>query len=220
MRLDLSSPHAWGCFWRKRGESSSKKVFPTRVGVFPRHPHRPTLRLCLPHTRGGVSLPRHLERKFALSSPHAWGCFSHRWQKSSSPHVFPTRVGVFPGRRWSPRSSRRLPHTRGGVSTLSISLPLTDKSSPHAWGCFPRRLAWVVRRRVFPTRVGVFLSRWISRRRRFCLPHTRGGVSFTADIPTDIKTSSPHAWGCFPLDCILREFDGVFPTRVGVFPRS
>ena len=70
-----------------------------------------------------------------------------------------------------------LPHVRGGVSETKNGKMAHYMSSPRAWGCF---LILFLRRqagKVFPTCVGVFLSR-ISRKTSHCrLPHVRGGVS-------------------------------------------
>ena len=71
--------------------------------------------------------------------------------------VFPTLVGVFP-QRWSDLiCTPRLPHARGGVSSL------------------PARAVDVVP--VFPTLVGVFPTRVTLYHGAVRLPHARGGVS-------------------------------------------
>ena len=55
---------------------------------------------------------------------------------------------------------------------------------------------------------------------RPCLPHARGGVSPTRHRRHDLSRSSPRPWGCF--HAVKRWFESkrVFPTPVGVFPRS
>ena len=132
-------------------------VFPTRVGVFLTRILRSIIRLCLPHTRGGVSNLIAAAEVDILSSPHAWGCFlCPPLQDSrlyvSSPHawgcffvffvgcfymiVFPTRVGVFLGASLTSKSRESLPHTRGGVSRYNCCRAKSLSSSPHAWGCF------------------------------------------------------------------------------------
>ena len=53
-----------------------------------------------------------------------------------------------------------------------------------------------------------------------CLPHARGGVSW-ASWANDIRLmSSPRTWGCFHADGKAANADDVFPTHVGVFPKT
>ena len=134
--VDVSSPHAWGCFHPSHTEDDASTVFPTRVGVFPPSPCTGKATQRLPHTRGGVSqdLPYRLRRK--SSSPHAWGCFYYPPLGINCRCVFPTRVGVFPPGNPPPQSQTSLPHTRGGVSMRLYKHFSVFGSSPHAWGCF------------------------------------------------------------------------------------
>ena len=174
------------------------KVFPTCVGVFLQGHHGGTTTVRLPHVRGGVSSPEAL-----------W----HRLRK-----VFPTCVGVFLlttpyGRLWP-----RLPHVRGGVSSLAPSATGAKRSSPRAWGCFRTGTVRGWCRLVFPTCVGVFLTRTTQGATALSLPHVRGGVSALRGVMRRILTSSPRAWGCFCGESSGRERPHVFPTCVGVFP--
>ena len=52
------------------------------------------------------------------------------------------------------------------------------------------------------------------------LPHVRGGVSGEAITSQTPGLSSPRAWGCFWQKPWARSRPRVFPTCVGVFPRS
>ena len=70
-----SSPHAWGCFYSMTIDSTHQFVFPTCVGVFPRHLQTVYLWSGLPHMRGGVSCFIRSDGSISASSPHAWGCF-------------------------------------------------------------------------------------------------------------------------------------------------
>ena len=128
---------------------------------------------------------------------------------------------------------------RGGVSDFSrLSLTLFE-SSPRAWGCFPQWQGPAGPSHVFPTCVGVFLSRLRERVDRARLPHVRGGVSQLLPEVDCRLWSSPRAWGCFPesgysvstdrglphvrggvskVEAMLKAFTKVFPTCVGVFP--
>jgi len=53
--------------------------------------------------------------------------------------VFPTLVGVFPRARPVSPSRTRLPHARGGVSSIIDGQRWTFQSSPRSWGCFTGR---------------------------------------------------------------------------------
>ena len=111
-----SSPRPWGCFSVYRPGRQSLSVFPTPVGVFPKHDEARRSTTSLPHARGGVSVEtRH----------HAY-----------SPPVFPTPVGVFLKAVFNSVSALGLPHARGGVS-YPLTLPFQKaSSSPRPWGCF------------------------------------------------------------------------------------
>ncbi len=93
-------------------------------------------------------------------------------------------------------------------------------SSPRPWGCF-RLVAECGRdERVFPTPVGVFPVGLMPLFAASCLPHARGGVSSNVFLTQLAERSSPRPWGCF---CAVQTSGGytqVFPTPVGVFPRS
>ena len=73
---------------------------------------------------------------------------------------------------------------------------------------------------VFPTCVGVFLKSEITDLYHFGLPHVRGGVSFLNPAASNAMKSSPRAWGCFLCIGFKVCFTYVFPTCVGVFPRT
>ena len=117
-------------------------------------------------------------------------------------------------------SDERLPHVRGGVSTFSQDSERRKPSSPRAWGCFSSPLMLRMWSMVFPTCVGVFLSDGTTRGQYRCLPHVRGGVSNFVVSAFCYAMSSPRAWGCFQTKDGKLLFDLVFPTCVGVFPRS
>ena len=52
------------------------------------------------------------------------------------------------------------------------------------------------------------------------LPHGRGDVSHCMAKCTLSKASSPRAWGCFSHRTLKQACRAVFPTDVGMFPRS
>ena len=73
---------------------------------------------------------------------------------------------------------------------------------------------------VFPTPVGVFPSVPVDGYPPPGLPHARGGVSIHTTVVTLICRSSPRPWGCFRASIRFQLCLNVFPTPVGVFPRS
>ena len=196
-RASLSSPRAWGCFWRADYRHEHDMVFPTCVGVFPEVLLCLDGRLSLPHVRGGVSSVCCL--------------FPDRAR------VFPTCVGVFPTSVRSGPSVPCLPHVRGGVSLIRPRRVNSFPSSPRAWGCFYTSHALPCAPKVFPTCVGVFLPWAPYPPPGRCLPHVRGGVSDTVIEFDKWVTSSPRAWGCFHIVLRPRFLRSVFPTCVGVF---
>src|SRR6056297_4137882 len=75
--VSLSSPRAWGCFYRINNDPDSASVFPTGVGVFLERPQFIMEQVSLPHGRGGVSDILTAARYLVQSSPRAWGCFCY-----------------------------------------------------------------------------------------------------------------------------------------------
>ena len=71
---------------------------------------------------------------------------------------------------------------------------------------------------VFPTPVGVFLTKLFAIRDVVGLPHARGGVSPYFQAPRARSQSSPRPWGCFLVISYRLHLMLVFPTPVGVFP--
>ena len=174
-----SSPHPWGCFLCLARGKVCLLVFPTPVGVFLRLTPRFRPGNRLPHTRGGVSGHDVTHVPLVASSPHPWGCFRRLRPSLPWSRVFPTPVGVFPTQRLKAPPRCGLPHTRGGVSSVS---------------CCPTGCPYV-----FPTPVGVFPLADTEHRGCPSLPHTRGGVSRVRAGHWWWCRSSPHPWGCFLL---------------------
>lgn len=90
--------------------------------------------------------------------------------------------------------------------------------SPRMWGCFRPDLLRRERRNVFPMQVGVFPRSRGTEPAGLSLPHTRGGVSPSAQIEQAIQQSSPRPWGCFRRLSRGHAELPIFPTPVGVFP--
>ena len=216
--LSVSSPRTWGCFCLRSSSRCPMKVFPTHVGVFlpTGADSQPGTRL--PHARGGVSKVHDPSRRASRSSPRTWGCFYTETHVRSKVAVFPTHVGVFPVKRSFLPASRCLPHARGGVSQITITIDKRVGSSPRTWGCFHSHRIPLLFHTVFPTHVGVFLPGRRSKRHTRSLPHARGGVSMLKADILELEKSSPRTWGCFYLYTIKLVSLKVFPTHVGVFP--
>ena len=129
-------------------------------------------------------------------------------------------MGVFPGWHRPSAACRRLPHACGGVSVSEAVTVMALLSSPRLWGCFRHDVVFEHPQHVFPTPVGVFPARRDYFTPRAGLPHACGGVSSSSSASDDCGPSSPRLWGCFRRRAVQRPVQGVFPTPVGVFPRS
>ncbi len=90
-----SSPRPWGCFFLSAHILRPAPVFPTPVGVFLVRRGKKKETRCLPHARGGVSIPGYRPAGDAQSSPRPWGCFCQTTRHLFCMKVFPTPVGVF-----------------------------------------------------------------------------------------------------------------------------
>ena len=173
----LSSPRTWGCFRNSGAQGADVQVFPTHVGVFLPQKTTSVLPHSLPHARGGVSSYSIGSTSTLMSSPRTWGCFLYRHLTAFFSCVFPTHVGVFPGRSFLLRRTAGLPHARGGVSPA-------EKIAKEEY-------------KVFPTHVGVFPLNHYQIAGGLCLPHARGGVSSFLYVLGKPDMSSPRTWGCF-----------------------
>ena len=149
----------------------------------------------------GVFLPRLCRRREVRRLPHARGGVSTSLRpRFGGAAVFPTHVGVFPLLHESALWPGGLPHARGGVS----------RHARHGHSVM----------RVFPTHVGVFLRKLVGELSAKRLPHARGGVSQAEGDEQYNPRSSPRTWGCFSVSVCFFLSESVFPTHVGVFPRS
>ena len=153
-----------------------------------------------------------------LSSPRPWGCFLALFEADLLYNVFPTPVGVFPPRPTPGTFPLRLPHARGGVSSMISDKRFLTRSSPRPWGCFSQCYTIRASCDVFPTPVGVFRYSVYREPYKARLPHARGGVSGIRWRVADAKASSPRPWGCFHIQLRTGKSIDVFPTPVGVFP--
>ena len=92
---ERSSPRPWRCFWLILRKWNLRGVFSTSVEVFPDTFHPDTLRFCLLHVRGGVSLVGKEFRLEIESSPRPWRCFRGCHGQDPGRQVFSTSVEVF-----------------------------------------------------------------------------------------------------------------------------
>ncbi len=84
---------------------------------------------------------------------------------------------------------------RGDGSQAEKEMAAQAEFTPHAWGWIEKINAVIYDLEVYPTCVGMdrelgnFSCLWD------CLPHMRGDGSLIVDIPEDLHTFTPHAWG-------------------------
>ena len=152
---------------------------------------------CFPHAGGDVSgrvSDVSLGRWF---SPRRWGCFRKRRQNHGSRGFSPRRWGCFRGFGDRRKSFGGFPHAGGDVSPGMPCASSSCRFSPRRWGCFRYCLERSWLRRVFPTQVGMFLSRRLSIGRRGSFPHAGGDVSVTSSLRFRRSLFSPRRWGCF-----------------------
>ena len=197
----------------------AKRVFPTPVGVFPSKPSSLARAKRVFPTPVGVFLDRRERFPDAEeSSPRPWGCFSLPKMSPGAGRVSSPRPwGCFPCCRRVVPAARRLPHARGGVSRALDRKRRDSKSSPRPWGCFSLPGVRLKAFSVFPTPVGVFLTRQAAMMASWGLPHARGGVSSSEAHVCSLLVSSPRPWGCFSVELSAALVVKVFPTPVGVF---
>ena len=129
-------------------------------------------------------------------SPRTWGCTWRFHGQVIEGSVFPTHVGVY---RWSHRraiADRRFPHARGGVPGGGRTKRRLMTFSPRTWGCTFRVAQRPIGQWVFPTHVGVYLTRWWLPSSGSSFPHARGGVPTTQGTAPLQPKFSPRTWGC------------------------
>ena len=187
-------------FPKTPAKSRLSRVFPTQVGMFP-----------------WLRRSSQVLRRF---SPRRWGCFWRRCILGLAVQVFPTQVGMFLDRSLSDGLLARFPHAGGDVSPGMPCASSSCRFSPRRWGCFRYCLERSWLRRVFPTQVGMFLSRRLSIGRRGSFPHAGGDVSVTSSLRFRRSLFSPRRWGCFHQLRGSNTSRLVFPTQVGMFPKG
>ena len=101
------SPRLWGCSVRPETGQSTRRVFPTPVGMF-----RKTEAECreagrFPHACGDVPKRKTKRVMTRAFSPRLWGCSGYYHPNHQRKQVFPTPVGMF-----RPAADRRVLHER------------------------------------------------------------------------------------------------------------
>ena len=109
----------------------------------------------IPHTRGDGPIITSVQNFRLWYSPHAWG-----WTVGGSAGkgpilVFPTRVGMDRRNGFYVASLGCIPHTRGDGPCGLGAVGIPPAYSPHAWGWTDIISDIIIRREVFPTRVGM-----------------------------------------------------------------
>ena len=186
-------------------------ILPTRVGVFPSMTSSAQSSTHFPHTSGGVSECENNSWLYGIFSPHEWGCFLRATREAGVRKIFPTQVGVFPRDGACGMTASYFPHTSGGVSEEVSNGGTIPTFSPHEWGCFRRDLGRCSDA-ILPTRVGVFLTASGSTGRTSYFPHIGGGVSHFWDCVCGCYSFSPHKWGCFYANRLIRKRAIILPT--------
>ena len=190
------------------------------MGVFLLRDQQNPYEVGFPHARGGVSDKAFGVIDLMRFSPRPWGCFYQQNNKCSSANVFPTPVGVFLAAFANMGNMGRFPHARGGVSDADALKVPEYAFSPRPWGCFCCVDFSIVGVIVFPTPVGVFPDWQFAGAAGGSFPHARGGVSAITTRGLREVSFSPRPWGCFYIKTMDAGLSYVFPTPVGVFPRS
>ncbi len=170
------SPLAWGCSEALDLADDTLSLFPTRVGMFRTAPRACSTAAPFPHSRGDVPGTDHRQAKYRNFSPLAWGCSGGAPMSSPHGRLFPTRVGMFRGPGLSPASPLSFPHSRGDVPPFLRAFCGGVVFSPLAWGCSAHSAAIRARCRLFPTRVGMFRSMFVTMNQPRPFPHSRGDV--------------------------------------------
>ena len=150
-----------------------------------------------PHASGGVPAPGARPWQRRLLSPREWGCTGRWADPDTAVGVVPTRVGVYRHVEGVPKVPTSCPHASGGVPRGVYCLPEVGALSPREWGC-----TGYLRRE----------PRSIER-----CPHASGGVPSGANRYSSLLGLSPREWGCTQGVVDQRHYQGVVPTRVGVY---
>ncbi len=237
-QLRAFSPPAWGCSICAARCAGTKRLLPTRVGMFRLRVQWRGGLISSPHPRGDVSNSIPSILGFSIFSPPAWGCSVPKSRKMENTTLLPTRVGMFrsqpsKGSRnrasphprgdvpvcgdWRTAYQPPSPHPRGDVPSRRAMLRRSDSFSPPAWGCSGAFRRGQQREELLPTRVGMFrvLKAWEPLAKTS--PHPRGDVYLLGIGQFYHADFSPPAWGCSVKKQTAKALTCLLPTRVGMF---
>ena len=129
-----------------------------------------------PHASGDVPTVPAIIPPQAELSPREWGCSVLARSVQKIFGAFPTRVGMFRPRLLPDPLPSGFPHASGDVPGVCLSARSAGTLSPREWGCSADGQYANGRQIAFPTRVGMFRLRSVSRTRRRRFPHASGDV--------------------------------------------
>ena len=180
-------------------------------------PARGASRGGFPHVCGDVPDFERYSFRCTMFSPRMWGCSGGAVVAVTNRLVFPTYVGMFRHAQPCPSRTGGFPHVCGDVPIAGPRRRHHGWFSPRMWGCSDVRGVDVRVPGVFPTYVGMFLSRAELRASSCCFPHVCGDVPRTLPVICSAFVFSPRMWGCSARDALRNIIAGVFPTYVGMF---
>ena len=139
---------------RRSGSMAAARFIPTSVGNGSRSRSSTQARSVHPHERGERIALKARPVSNSGSSPRAWGTEVGRQHVLHSRRFIPTSVGN--GTNRSPGTLKRSvhPHERGERAALPLVWPVTNGSSPRAWGTDADGQLHAHAQRFIPTSVG------------------------------------------------------------------
>ena len=149
------------------------------------------------------------------SSPRVWGQDVLESFSSNSVRIIPTRVGTSLYGSDDLISTEDHPHACGDKRSLSSLSTLVKGSSPRVWGQVTILVAYVVWKRIIPTRVGTSIIIAILNLIIRDHPHACGDKPEWHIKGDCIPGSSPRVWGQAFHRTLGYAKHRIIPTRVG-----
>ncbi len=149
-----------------------------------------------PHASGDVPTRRRVLWSRLCFSPREWGCSDVRGGYVPKFFLFPTRVGMFRHCSFQPSRALPFPHASGDVPSYKSIVEIATIFSPREWGCSEGEEIEIDDEELFPTRVGMFRRRAVSRPCWRPFPHASGDVPPGLTVAGVIINFSPREWGC------------------------
>ena len=149
-----SSPRVWGQVFKTISKRSNSRIIPTRMGTSKNRSNENSQRQDHPHAYGDKCLRLSVNARTAGSSPRVWGqvllvlfCFV-------SLRIIPTRMGTRYADYLLRTAGKDHPHAYGDKWYTSCANNFGLGSSPRVWGQVTILVAYVVWKRIIPTRMG------------------------------------------------------------------